>query len=83
MWLYRWRDQPDKPECRARLYTIKDVGVACGLPGPAIMQLVPRTWTDQGWMYTAEQLDAAVTIAENLRRKRAGASTVTDPATID
>lgn len=53
------------------LFTIKQVGDACGLPGPVIMQLVPRTWTDEGWMYTAEQLRAAVVIADNLRRARA------------
>lgn len=82
-WLYRWRDQRDTPDCQGLLYTIRDVGAACGLPGPAIMQLVPRTWTDQGWMYTGEQLDVAVTIAEDLRRKRASASPVTDPAAID
>jgi hypothetical protein len=56
-----------------RLYTIKEVGDACRLPGPVIMQLVPRTWTPAGWMYTAEQLRAAVVIADDLRRERAAA----------
>ena len=52
-------------------YTIKDVVAACGLPGPVAMQLVPRTWTFSGWMYSAEQVAAAVTIAEDFRRQRA------------
>ena len=51
--------------------TVADVGDACGLPGPVIMQVVPRTWTSAGWMYTGEQLRAAVVIAEDLRRERA------------
>ena len=51
------------------LYTIRDVGAVCGLPGPVIAQLVPRTWVDGvGWMYTAEQLGESVPLAENLRR---------------
>jgi hypothetical protein len=41
---------------------------------------VPRTWTDEGWMYTAEQLNAAVNIADNLRRDR-DAQHDTGPAT--
>jgi hypothetical protein len=50
-------------------FTIKDVVDACGLPGPVIAQLVPRTWVDGvGWMYTAEQVAASVGLAENLRR---------------
>ena len=54
---------------RAASYTIKDVSAACGLPGPVIAQLVPRTWVDEvGWMYTGEQVRASVTVAENLRR---------------
>lgn len=63
----------------AQLYTIKDVAEVCGLPGPVIMQLVPRTWTDDGWMYTGEQLAAAVTIAANLRRERSSVQ----PAGVD
>jgi hypothetical protein len=50
-------------------YTIKDVSAACGLPGPVIAQLVPRTWVDGvGWMYTGQQVAQSVTLAENLRR---------------
>ncbi|AGB26939.1 hypothetical protein Mycsm_06833 (plasmid) [Mycobacterium sp. JS623] len=50
-------------------YTIKDVSVACGLPGPVIAQLVPRTWVDgAGWMYTGEQVRTSVVLGENLRR---------------
>jgi hypothetical protein len=65
-WLWRNRrvEEAEPPQ----LHTIKDVVEACGLPGPVIMQLVPRTWTDQGWMYTTEQLDAAVVIAAEHRR---------------
>jgi hypothetical protein len=33
-----------------------------------IAQLVPRTWTEAGWMYTAAQVRAAVDIAARLRR---------------
>jgi hypothetical protein len=36
-----------------------------------IAQLVPRTWTESGWMYSAAQLDAAVSLAEELGRARA------------
>jgi hypothetical protein len=51
------------------VHTIKDVGDACGLPGPVIAQLVPRTWVDGvGWMFTAEQLRESVTLAGNLRQ---------------
>jgi hypothetical protein len=54
------------------MFTINEVGDACGLPGPVIMQWVPRTWVDgHGWMFTAEQLRAAVKIAEDYRRDRA------------
>jgi hypothetical protein len=48
--------------------TIAQVGRACGLPAGVIMQLVPRTWTPAGWMYTAAQLAAASDIAAGLRR---------------
>lgn len=85
-WLFRWQCRRDDSARPARLYTIKDVGNACGLPGPVIMQLVPRTWTKEGWMYTREQLDAAVTIAADLRRNRATTSprvTPTVPAPVD
>jgi hypothetical protein len=66
--LYRWRARREEAARTAALYTIKDVGDACGLPGPVIMQLVPRSWTCAGWMYSAEQRDAAVAIAADLRR---------------
>jgi hypothetical protein len=39
------------------------VGDACRLPGLVIAQLVPRTWTDSGWMYTAGQLQYTVDIS--------------------
>jgi hypothetical protein len=38
------------------LFTIKDVAHACKLPQPIISQLVPRTETPAGAMYTVEQL---------------------------
>ncbi|OBJ10843.1 hypothetical protein [Mycobacterium sp. 1465703.0] len=42
---------------------------ACGLPGPVIMQLVPRTWVEPvGWLYTVDQINAAIAISEDLRR---------------
>lgn len=51
------------------LFTIKQVSQACGLPGPVIMQLVPRTWVEQvGWLYTREQISAAVAISDDLHR---------------
>jgi hypothetical protein len=68
-WL--WRNRRPEAAQPPELRTIKDVVAACGLPGPVIMQLVPRTWTDEGWMYTAEQLDEAVVIATEHRRKLA------------
>ena len=54
----------------SRLFTIKEVGEHCGLPSPVIMQLVPRTWTAQGWMYTGDQLITSIGVAEDLRRRR-------------
>lgn len=54
----------------ARL-TVADVAKACGLPQPVIAQLVPRTWTAAGWMYTDAQRQAAIEIAEDLRSARA------------
>lgn len=77
-WLYRWHGRQHKTAVAPKLYSIKDVGDACGLPAAAIMQLVPRTWTDAGWMYTADQLAAAVTIAADLRRQRAAEASTTD-----
>jgi len=54
-------------------HTVHDqqVGDTCGLPHPVIAQLGPRTWTAAGWLYTAEQLRAAVAVGDNLRRARA------------
>lgn len=77
-------EQPDKPirvdswrnRRRVRrlqaagLFTIKDVGDACGLPQPVVAQLVPRTRTDAGWMYTADALAYAVPIAKDVREGR-------------
>ena len=54
----------------AGLLTIKDVGDACGLPQPVVAQLVPRTWTAAGWMYTPGQLRYAVSLAESMRKRR-------------
>lgn len=34
------------------IFTVKDVATASGLPQPVIAQLVARTWTVDGWMYT-------------------------------
>lgn len=48
-------------------FTIADVANACGLPQPVVAQLVPRTWTDAGWMYTADQLQFAVQIGPDVR----------------
>lgn len=48
-------------------FTIADVAAACGLPQPVVAQLVPRTWTDAGWMYTADQLQFAVQIGPDVR----------------
>ena len=47
-------------------FTIADVAAACGLPQPVVAQLVPRTWTDAGWMYTADQLQFAVQIGPDV-----------------
>jgi hypothetical protein len=54
----------------AGLFTIKEVGDACGLAQPVVAQLVPRTWTDAGWMYTADALAYAVQIAPDVRAGR-------------
>jgi hypothetical protein len=68
----RWRSR------RARLFTIKDVAVACGLPQPVVAQWVPRTWTREGWMYTAEQLQCAIEIGRNAREGRYPSAVVDD-----
>jgi hypothetical protein len=63
------RARRQEPADLAGLFTIKDVSQASGLPGPVIMQLVPRTWVEPvGWLYTLDQIGAAVTIAEDLHR---------------
>lgn len=54
------------------VHTIVDVAKACGLPQPAIAQVVPRTWTDDGWMYTDAQLQEAVAVAETMRSRPDG-----------
>lgn len=61
------------------VYTIKDVADACGLPQPAIAQIVPRTWTDAGWMYTGAQIRSAIDIAHELGGP-ASATATTDVA---
>lgn len=50
--------------------TIADVAAASGLPQPVIAQLIDRTWTDDGWMYTEAQAQEAIELAasEALRR---------------
>ena len=57
------------PDTQA-LVTIATVSQACNLPQPVVAQLVPRTWTDNGWMYTAAQLQFAVQIAPDVRAGR-------------
>lgn len=74
-WLVNWRVRRSEPVLPPGLFTIKQVGQACGLPGPVIMQWVPRTWVDDlGWMFTSEQVQEAVTIAEGWRRSRSALS---------
>ena len=48
--------------------TIADVAAACGLPQPVIAQLVSRTWTKDGWLYTEAQRDEAAEIAASWTR---------------
>lgn len=52
------------------LSTITDVSRACGLAQPAIAQLVSRTWTARGWMYTADQVAEAIVLAAQLKDRR-------------
>jgi hypothetical protein len=65
---------PDRKSSRsgeAATLTIKDVADACGMAQPVIAQLVPRTWVETvGWMYTRENLDFAVDLANRLRAER-------------
>ncbi|WP_109751297.1 hypothetical protein [Mycolicibacterium aromaticivorans] len=60
---------PDAELTDAHL-TIADVAKACGLPQPVIAQLVPRTWTDVGWMYTEAQAQKAIEIAASEAARR-------------
>ncbi len=55
------------------IFTVKDVATASGLPQPVIAQLIARTWTDDGWMYTAAQLHTAVEMAHQMRAARIAA----------
>lgn len=59
------------------LFTVKDVADASGLPQPAIGQLVGRTWTDQGWMFTADQMQLAIDIAAERRAQTSPAGSDT------
>ena len=52
---------------------MKDVATASGLPQPVIAQLIVRTWTDDGWMYTAAQLHTEVEMAHQMRAARIAA----------
>jgi hypothetical protein len=45
------------------------------LPQPVIAQLVSRTWTQGGWMYTRAQLQSATEIAELFGRPVARSAT--------
>jgi hypothetical protein len=65
---FRRRKSPaSMTEPERGLFTIADVARACGLPQPVVAQLVPRVWTDAGWMYTGDQLDYAVQIGPDVR----------------
>lgn len=55
-----------------RLFTIKQVSDASGLPQPVIAQVVPRTWTDAGWMYSTDQMLRAAQISTAVRRGKLG-----------
>lgn len=70
-WLNRWRAlRTENTRIPTGLHTIKDVVAACGLPGPVVTQLVPRTWVEGvGWLFTAEQLQASMIIADDWRRE--------------
>jgi hypothetical protein len=54
----------------AATFSVKDVSDASGLPQPVVAQLVPRTDTPEGWMYTAEQLQYAIDIAAEIRSRQ-------------
>lgn len=65
---------PERADDGDATLTVKDVAEASGLPQPVIAQLVPRTWTSVGWMYTAAQLQEAVALAERLAEQRRAAA---------
>jgi hypothetical protein len=54
-----------------RMFTVKEVSVACGLPQPVIAQKVSRSLTAAGWMYSAAQVQEAVELAASLRNAAA------------
>lgn len=63
------RARRHRPLDLSGLFTIKEVSQACGLPGPVIMQLVPRTWVEPvGWLYTGDQISAAIAISQDSQR---------------
>lgn len=83
-WLDKWCARRTEPVLPPGMFTVKQVGDACGLPGPVIMQWVPRTWVDGvGWMFTDEQLREAVTIAAQWRRSRAASEPLRQPDPTD
>lgn len=66
-----WRNRRRVRKLKAGgLFTIDQVADASRLPQPVVAQLVPRTETHAGWMYTAEQLAYAVQIAPDVREGR-------------
>lgn len=85
-------DQPRRPTLRlikgsapdsAAVFTVKDVADACGLPQCVVAQLVPRTWTPEGWMYTGDQREAAMSLAEEFRARLAGGDSGAVPSSQD
>jgi hypothetical protein len=66
-----WRNRRRVRRLKAAgLFTIDQVADSCRLPQPVVAQLVPRTETEAGWMYTAEQLAYAVQIGPDVRAGR-------------
>lgn len=59
-----------RPTAATNLFTVKDLAEASGLPQPVIAQLVPRTDTAAGILYTAAQRQYAVDIGHELRSRR-------------
>ncbi|WP_236950535.1 hypothetical protein ACORG1_33875 (plasmid) [Mycobacterium sp. TJFP1] len=66
------------PDYADAKFSIKDVAEASGLPQPAIAQLISRTWTAAGWMYTAAQLQEAVDYASRHRMAQDVSSAAAD-----